>query len=105
MREEQLLTIQRHSMRHADVTHRPAWPRGLDGLHHRLLRAHALEDGVGADTLRELLDALDTPFAALSDDVGCAELAGELLPGLVPAHRDDPLGAHLLRREHAEQSD
>lgn len=67
-------------MRHADVTHRPAGPRGLDGLHHRLLRAHALEDRVGANPLRELLDALDTRFAALSDDVGGAEFAGELLP-------------------------
>ena len=27
------------------------------------------------------------------------------LPRLVAAHRDDPLGAHLLRREHAEQTD
>jgi hypothetical protein len=33
------------------------------------------------------------------------ELAGQLLPRLVPAHRDDPLRAHLLRREDAEQAD
>ena len=80
MREEQLLAIQRHPMRHADVTYRPAGPGGFDGLQHRFLRAHALEDGVSADTVGELLDALDTLFAALGDDVGCAELAGELLP-------------------------
>jgi hypothetical protein len=35
--------------------------------------------------------------------VGRAELASELLPRLVAAHRDDAIGAHLLRREHAEQ--
>ena len=67
-------------MRHADVTHRPTWPRGFDGLQHRLLSTHALEDRVSSDALRQLLDAFDTLLAALGDDVGCAELAGELLP-------------------------
>ena len=47
-----------------------------------------------------------TPSSPRSrDDVGRAELARELLPRLVTAHRDDPLRAHLLRREHAEQAD
>jgi hypothetical protein len=50
-------------------------------------------------------DALHALVAALGHDVGRAELAGELLPLLVAAHRDDPLGAHLLRRQHAEQAD
>ena len=42
-----------------------------------------------------LADAL---VAALLDDVGRAELAGEGLPVGVAAHRDDPLGAELLVR-------
>ena len=52
----------------------------------------------------QLLDARHALVAALGHDVGRAELAGELLPRLVPAHRDDPLGAHLLGREHAKQT-
>ena len=43
--------------------------------------------------------------AALGDDVGGAEVEGQLLPGLVPAHRDDPLGAELARGEDAQQAD
>jgi hypothetical protein len=43
MRKEQLLAVKRHAMRHADVAHVSAWARGLDGLHHRLLSANALE--------------------------------------------------------------
>jgi hypothetical protein len=34
-----------------------------------------------------------------------AELAGELLPRLVAAHRYDPLGTHLPGGEHAEEAD
>ena len=37
--------------------------------------------------------------------LGGAELGGELLPGLVPAHRDHPLGAQLGGGEHAAQPD
>ena len=43
--------------------------------------------------------------AALLDDVGGAELAGQLLAVGVAAHRDDPLGAELLGGEDAEQAD
>ena len=53
----------------------------------------------------QLLDPRDALVAALGDDVGGAELAGELLAGLVAAHGDDPLGAELLGGEHAEQPD
>jgi hypothetical protein len=38
-------------------------------------------------------------IAAFGEDVGRAELAGQLLPGLVPAHRDDLFGAQLPGRE------
>ena len=47
----------------------------------------------------------DALLAALLDDVGRAELAGELLPGLVAGHGDDPLRAQLLRGEDREQAD
>ena len=43
--------------------------------------------------------------AAFGDDVGGAVLQGELLPGLVPAHRDDAFRAELLGGQHAEQPD
>jgi hypothetical protein len=38
-------------------------------------------------------------LAALGHDVGRAELAGQLLPRLVAAHRDDPLRTHLLGQQ------
>ena len=47
----------------------------------------------------------DALVAALDDDVGGAELAGELLARLVAAHRDDPLGAELPGGEDGEQAD
>src|SRR5205823_11413719 len=73
-------------------------------LHHRLLRADGLDDRVRAESVGQLLDPLDPVGAAFLDDVGCAELARQALPRLVAAHRDHPLGAELLRREHGEQS-
>ena len=78
MREKQLLPVKRYTMRHADVAHVAAWASGLDGLHHRLLSANALEHRISPDALRQLLDALDTLVATLGDDVGRAELAREL---------------------------
>ena len=41
--------------------------------------------------------------AALGHDVRGTELARQTLPGLVAAHGDDPLGAELLGRKHAQQ--
>ena len=78
---------------------------GADRLGHRLLRAHALEHGIGADAARELLDLLDSSIAAFGHDVRRTEFTRELLPRGMPAHRDDPLGAHLLGGEHPEQAD
>src|SRR3954471_17844356 len=103
--EEQVCAIEYDAMRDTDVADRSARSCGPDRLLHRLLSANALEDRISADTVRQLLDPLDTFVAALGDDVSGAELACKLLARLVTAHRDDPLRAHLLRREHAEESD
>ena len=103
--EEQLPPVEFHTVRDADIAHIPARAGGTDRLHHRFLRADALQHRVGADALGQLLDARDAFVAALGHDVGRAELACELLPRLVAAHGDDPLRAHLLGGEHAEQAD
>jgi hypothetical protein len=42
---------------------------------------------------------------AFGDDVGGAELAGQLLSWLVSAHGDDPRGAHPGSGQHTEQPD
>ena len=92
---EQLLAVELDSVRDADVAHGPAGAGGTDRLHHRLVGTDALQDGVSTDSVRQLLDARNTLVAALGHDVGRAELAGELLPRFVTAHRDDAPGAHL----------
>ena len=103
--EEQLLAGQLHVVGDPDVADVAAGPGGADGLHHRLLGADGLDDRVRAEPAGEVLDPGDAVVAALGDDVGGAELPGEPLPGLVPAHGDDPLGAELLGGQHAEQAD
>src|SRR5215213_1098934 len=105
MREEELLPRDLHLVEHADEPDVTACPRGADGLHHRLLRADGLDDRVRAEPAGELLDPCRALLAALGHDVGGAELPGEPLAGLVPAHRDDTLGAQLLGGEHREQAD
>lgn len=65
-------------MGHAHVADVAAGPSCADGLHHRLLRADGLDDGVGAEPVGELLDPCDTFVAALDNDVGGAKVAGEL---------------------------
>ena len=69
------------------------------------LGADGLDDRVGAEAVGEVLDPGDAVVAALLDDVGGAELAGELLAGFVAAHDDDPLGAELRGGEHPEEAD
>ena len=39
-------------------------------------------------------------ITALGHDIRRTELAGELLPRLVTAHRNNPLGAHLFSGQH-----
>src|SRR5215210_2904901 len=105
MREEELLPGDLHVVEHADEPDVTSWPRGADGLHHRLLRADGLDDRVRAEPAGELLDPCRALVAALGHDLGRAELPGEPLAGLVPTHRDDPLRAELLGGEHREQAD
>jgi hypothetical protein len=50
---------------------------------HRLFRAHALENGIRADSVGQRLDPIDTGIAALGDDIGRAEFERESLPRLV----------------------
>ena len=97
--EEQLLAGQFYAMADADVPDVAAGARGADRLQHRLLGADRLDDRV-APSLGQLLDPRHALVAALGDDVGGAEFAGQLLARLVPAHRDDPLGTELPCREH-----
>src|SRR5882762_10991967 len=89
----------------ADVTDGSARSRRPDGLRHGLLRAYALEHGVRADAFRQIFDTRDAFVSALAHNVSRTKLARQRLPCFVTAHRDDPLGAHLLRGEHAEQTD
>ena len=79
VRVEQLLTIQRDTVWHADVSDASAGSGGVNRLHHRLLRADAFQHGICADALRQLLDARDAFVAALGDDIRRAELARKLL--------------------------
>src|SRR5436853_2691072 len=99
--EEEIRAVERDSVRHADVADRTARPGRLDRLHHRLLGPDTLQHGIGADTVRQLLDALDALVAALRHNVGRAKFARELLPRVMAAHRDDAFGTDLLHREHA----
>ena len=46
--------------------------------------------------------SVEAIVAALDDDVRGTELAGQPLPRLVAAHRDDPLRAHVLGGQHGE---
>src|SRR6266566_7760652 len=92
-------------MWHAHVAHMATRASSADGLHHRLLGPDALQHRIGTDSLRHLFDAGYALVAALRHDVGCPEVAGELLSRSMPAHSDDPLGSHLLCRQDAEQTD
>ena len=101
---KQLRAVEFHAVWHADVADRSTRSRGVDRLHHRLLRADTLEHRIRADALGQLLDALDAFVAALGHNVGRAKFARQRLPRVVATHRDDPFGTHLFRRQHAEQA-
>jgi hypothetical protein len=102
---EQFLAGQGHAVGDADVSDVAARPGGADCLQHGFLRADGLDHRVRAQAAGHLLDDGDALVAAPGDDVGGAVLQGELLPGLVPAHRDNPLSAQLPGGEHREQPD
>src|SRR5215208_375294 len=60
---------------------------------------------VDADAAGQLLGLLDRLVAALGDDVGRAELRGQLLAAGVPGQGDDALCAETLGGEHAGEPD
>ena len=55
--------------------------------------------------LRELADALDCLLAALTHDVGGAELLPQRGALGIAAEQEDPLAAESLRRDHRAQPD
>ncbi len=57
------------------------------------------------EAVGELFDAFYPGIAALGDDVGGSEFAGQALAGFVAAHRDDPLGAELTGGQYRAQPD
>jgi len=99
---EQVHAVQCDAVGDADEPDVAAGARGVQRLVHRLLRADRLDDRVGAEAVRELLDRGHAGVAALGHDVGGAELTRQPLAGLVAAHGDDPLGAELLGRQDRE---
>src|SRR6185436_15678005 len=95
VRVEQLLTPDLDSVRHADEAHVSPLAGSTHRLHHRHLSPDALQHRVCADSIGQLHDPGHALITALGHDVGGAELTGELLPGIVTAHREDPPGSHL----------
>jgi hypothetical protein len=67
--------------------------------------ADGLEDDVAALAAGELHDLRHALRSALGDHVGRAELAAEVGAGLVAAHEDDPLGAHVPGGQDRGQAD
>src|SRR3954470_24524878 len=103
--EEELEAVNRDAVADTDEADVSSGPRGVDRLHHRLLRADRFDHGVRAEAVGELLYA-GAPFvAAFFDDVGRSVEARELLPFRVARHSDDPLSTELLRGENSHQAD
>src|SRR5262249_8846756 len=71
----------------------------------RLLSTNAFQHRVGTDSIGKLLDSIDALVPTLGHNLGRAEFAGQFLPLLVTAHRDDALGTHLFRGKNSEQAD
>src|SRR5438270_9672703 len=103
--KEQLLAVERNTVRHTDITYITARARGINRLHHGFLRSYAFQHRVGTDALGQILDARNTLIASLSHDVGSTELTGELLARRVTAHCDDPLRTHLSCGKHSQKTD
>src|SRR5713101_5809311 len=104
VREEQLLTLEFHTVRNADIADVATWSSGPDRLHHRLLGADALQNRICPHTLRQILDAGHTVITALLHDVCRAKLQSELLSFFVAAHGHDPFRAHLPGGEHGQKT-
>ena len=71
-------------MRGADGTDDGARPGDCERGVHRLAGTDALEGGLDAETVGHLADRFDRGVAALGDDVGRTELAGDRLSRRVP---------------------
>src|SRR6266581_8727165 len=102
--EEQFITVEFHAVRNADITDIATGSRGADRLHHRLLSADTLQNGVCPHTPRQILNAGHTFITALLHDVCRAKLQSELLSLFVAAHGDDLFRAHLPGGEHGQQT-
>src|SRR6266567_1566743 len=98
--EKQLLTVERDTVRHADITNVATRTRGTDRLRHGLLRANAFQHRISADSAGQFLDSRNTCITSLSDNVGRTKFACELLARRVTAHRDDSCGPQLLGGEN-----
>jgi hypothetical protein len=103
--EEERLSVQLNTVRNANVANRTSWTRALDGLHHGFLCADAFKNRVGTNAFGQFLDSRNAFISAFCDEVSRPKLCGELLSRLMPAHRNDALRSHLLRRQHTEQTD
>ena len=101
---EQVPAGQLHAVRNPDEADVAAGSGGADGLRHRFLGADGLNDRMRAESVGQVLDAGHALVAALSHEVGRAELQGKLLPRLVTAHGDDTLGTQLLGGEHRAEA-
>jgi hypothetical protein len=92
-------------VQNTDVRNISAGAGRVDRLHHRFLRADALQHRVSAEAFGQFLNARDAFVTAFGDDVGGPKLTGELLPRIVSAHRDNAPRSHLFGREHAKKAD
>jgi hypothetical protein len=72
---EQLLAIEFDSMRYTDIADGTTRAGGTDRLHHRLLRADALQHRVCTNSPCKLHDAGYPLLSSLRDNVCCTELA------------------------------
>src|SRR5829696_5750922 len=77
----------------------------LEGSHNRLVEANALEDGIDAETARELAHPLHSCLTALADDVGRTELVRQRDPIGMTAEQDDLRGAEPLGGDHSAEPD
>src|SRR5438034_10407216 len=63
--EEQLLTIERDTVRHADVADVAARARRFDRLHHRFLSTNTLQYRIGADSVLECVGTQESMMQAI----------------------------------------
>ena len=103
--KEQLCPIEFDFVRNAHVTDVAARTSRTDCRQHGFLRANTFHHGIGAEPFCHLRDSRNAFLTAFGHDVGCAELFREFLTRWVPAHRDNPLSAHLFCGKYGEQTD